>query len=64
MATKNRDREIERAENKIAHIIGILGHIKVLAALAETDTERDIWLHVLRQIALLKTDAINERQRI
>lgn len=64
MATKNRDRRIERSENKIAHLIGILRHVEVLAALAETDEERDIWLQVLRQISRLKIKAIDERKNL
>ena len=64
MATKSRDHAIERSENKIAHLIGILRHVEVLAALAETDDERDIWLQVLRQMSRLKEQAVTERQKI
>ena len=53
---------IERAENKLAHVIAIVRAVEVLGALAETDRERRALLDILTAVAQLKTQALTERK--
>lgn len=57
-----RAQEIERCENKIAHAIGIIRQVEVLAELATTDDERAALLDVLRLANDIKQQALKERR--
>lgn len=64
MATTKRAAAIDRAENKVATVVGIFRLVEVLAELAETDEERDALLLILQGAARLKDLAVTERRSI
>ena len=64
MPATKRAAAIERAENKVAHTIGIIRHVEVLAELAQTDEERNALLLILRGAAQMKTLAQSEKEQI